>query len=110
MSINYSKTFDALAIRDTSAHNGTVIFNGEQIIKTLVVENELNQTVSMQCQGSVHADFSNVFDIGGSWDVSANTNFPQTCDSYYPYWRAVATCVSSPTTGTLTCHILGVPI
>lgn len=108
MSINQSKTFDALEIRDTNAHNGVTVYNGDFIIKTLIIENGLNQTVTMQCQGSANADFSNSFNIGGEWDVSASTNLPQTCDSYYPYWRLVATCATAPTSGDLTAHVMGV--
>jgi hypothetical protein len=106
--INTDKTFDAVAIRDTSDHEGDIIFNGDFVIKTIVVENEMNETVTCQCQGSVHDDFSNSFDVGGEWDVLASTNLPQTCDAYYPYWRIVATCAIAPTTGTITAHVIGV--
>ena len=108
MAINQEKTFDAEAIRDTSSHNGTTVYNGDFIIKTLIIENELNQIVTMQCQGSAHSDFSNSFNIGGEWDVAASTNSPQTCDSYYPYWRLIATCDTAPTTGTVTAYVMGV--
>ena len=60
---NIDKTFDAEAIRDTSSHNGTTIYNGEYTIKTIIVENELNQQVSLQCQGSMHDDFTHSFNI-----------------------------------------------
>jgi len=106
--INQEKTFDAEAIRDTSSHNGSVVYNGDFVIKSLIVENGLNQAVTFQCQGSAHSDFSNVFNIGSSWDVSASTNLFQTCDSYIPYWRIVAQCSTVPTSGTLTVIILGV--
>ena len=108
MSVNTSRTFDDEEIRDKSSHNGSVVFNGDFIIKTLIVENGLNQIVSCQCQGSAHSDFSNSFDIGGAWNVSANTTQPQTCDSYYPYWRVVATCDIAPASGGLTVIIFGV--
>ena len=108
MGINTSTTFNAEEIRDTNAHNGTVVFNGNFIIKTLIVENSLNQSVSLQCQGSAHEDFSNNFNIGSSFDASATTNLFQTCDTYFPYWRVVATCGTAPTAGDLTIHVLGV--
>lgn len=108
MAINQEKTFDAEAIRDTSSHNGKVIYNGDFIIKTLIIENGLNQTVSLQCQASANSDFSNSFNLGSSFDISAATNDYQTCDSYFPYWRIVATCAIAPTTGSLTVFVMGV--
>jgi hypothetical protein len=108
MSVNSQNTFTDEAIRNTSAHNGATVFNGDFVVKTLIIENGLNQTVSLQCQASAHSDFSNNFDVGSSFDVTASTNSYQTCDSYFPYWRIVATCGTAPTTGTLTVIVLGV--
>lgn len=108
MGINTEKVFDAEAIRNTADHTSSEVFNGEFVIKTLIVENGLNQEVTFQCQGSAEASFSNPFDIGTSWPVTANTNIYQTCDSYIPYWRLVATCATAPTTGTLTVFVIGV--
>ena len=108
MSVLSEKTFDALEIRDTSDHNGDTVFNGSFVDKTIIIENGLNQTVTFQCQASMHSDFSNSFDVGTTWDVSATTNDYQTCESYFPYWRLVASCASSPTTGDVTVHVLGV--
>ena len=108
MSVNSQNTFTDEAIRDTSAHNGATVFNGDFVIKTLIIENGLNQTATFQCQASAHEDFSNSFNVGTEWDVGASTNTYQTCDSYFPYWRAVVTCDTAPTTGTLTVIVLGV--
>ena len=104
--VNSERTFDALEIRDTSAHNGDQVNNFDFQLKTIVVENSLNQTVSLQCQASAHSDFSNSFNVGTSWDVTASTNTYQTCDSYFPYMRLVATCSSSPSSGDLTVHFI----
>ena len=106
--LNKESPIDALAIRDTSDHNSSWVFNGDITVKTLIVENGLNQTCTFQCQGSAHEDFSNVFNIGDSFDVPATTNIFATCDSYIPYWRIIATCATAPTTGTLSVHIFGV--
>ena len=106
--VNLETPINALAIRDTSDHNSSTVFNGDLFIKTLVVENGLNQTVTLQCEGSAHSDFSNHFDIGSPWDVLATTNVYATCDSYIPYWRVVATCGTAPASGTLTVIIFGV--
>ena len=92
MSILSEMTFNAEAIRDTNAHNGTVVFNGDYTVKTLIIENSLNQAVTLQCQASSGSDGY------------------QTCESYFPYWRIVAQCGTSPTSGTLTIHLLGVLI
>ena len=108
MSVNSQKTFEDEAIRDTSTHNGATVFNGDFQVKTIIVENSLNQTVTFQCQASANSDFSNSFDVGNSWDVSASTNTYQTCDSYFPYMRLTATCDTAPTSGDLTVIIYGV--
>lgn len=108
MAVNTSYPINALAIRDTSPHDSDIVFNGDFIIKTLVVENSLNQTVTFQCQGSAHSDFSNSFNIGSSWDVSATTNTYMTCENYFPYWRVTATCATAPSSGTLTVIVFGV--
>jgi len=108
MSVLSEKTFDELEIRDTSNHTGDTVFNGSYIVKTIIIENELNQTITFQCQASMHADFSNNFDVGSSWDVAASTNSYQTCESYFPYWRLTASCASSPSSGNITVYVLGV--
>ena len=108
MSVNSQNTFTDEAIRDTSSHTGSTVFNGDFQIKTLIIENGLNQQVTLQCQGSAHSDFSNNFNIGSSFNVSASTNTYQTCESYFPYWRITATCGTSPTTGDLTVICYGV--
>lgn len=108
MAVNQSKTIDALAIRDTSGHDGDVVFNGDFVIKTLIVENGLNQTCTFQCQGSAHSDFSNSFNIGSAWDVAASTNTYMTCENYFPYWRITATCSVAPSSGTVTVITFGV--
>ena len=108
MSVNSQKTFTDEAIRNTSTHNGDAVFNGDFQVKTIIVENGLNQTVTFQCQASANADFSNSFDVGNTWDVSASTNTYQTCDSYFPYMRLTATCDTAPTSGDLTVIIYGV--
>lgn len=94
-----SVVFNALAIRDTSAHNGTTSQNFGYRVKTIIVNNGLDQTVTLQCQGS--RDGTNWINIGTTWDVVANSQIYQTCETYFPYLRAIATCSVSPTTGTL---------
>ena len=100
------KVFDEEEIRDTNTHNGTTIYLGEFRLKTIIIENELNQQVTLQCQGSAHSDFSNNFNIGNSWNVAASTDTYETCDSYFPYMRLTATCATAPTSGSLTVHFV----
>ena len=57
--VNSEKVFDAEAIRDTNTHNGTVIDLYDFRLKTIIIENSLNQQVTFQCEGSAHSDFSN---------------------------------------------------
>jgi len=108
MSVLSEKTFDELEIRDTNDHNGDTVFNGSFVVKTIIIENSLNQAVTFQCQASMHADFSNNFDVGTEWDVAGSTNDYQTCESYFPYWRLIASCASAPSSGDVTVHVLGV--
>lgn len=108
MSINLSTTFDAEAIRDTSSHNGSTVYNGSFIIKTIIIENGLDEDVTLQCQASMHADFASSFDVGAPFDQAATTVDYQSCDTYFPYWRIEATCGTAPTTGVLTIHVMGV--
>lgn len=108
MAVNTVKAIDALAIRDTNAHTCDTVFNGAFVIKTLVVENGLNQAATFQCQGSANADFSNPFNIGSSFEIAAMTNAYMTCETYIPYWRITATCGTAPTSGTLTVFVFEV--
>jgi len=108
MSVNQQRTINALAIRDTDAHNGDVVFNGDFVIKTLVIENGLDKAVYFQCQASANSDFSNYFNVGSSWEIAATANTYQTCETYFPYWRIVATCSVAPTSGTLSVITFGV--
>jgi len=104
--VNTEMTFDALAIRNTSSQTGSIINNFDFQLKTIIIENELNQIVTLQCQASAHADFANSFNVGSPFDVAANTNTYQTCDSYFPFMRLVATCSVAPTTGALTVYFI----
>lgn len=101
-SVNTEKTFDAESIRDTSNHNGDIVNNFDYQVKTIIIENGLNQETTFQCQGSAHSDFSNSFNIGTSWAVAANTNSYQSCTTFFPFMRLTAICGSAPTTGALT--------
>lgn len=108
MSINKERTFNAFEIRDTNSHNGNTVYNGNFIIKTIIVENDLNEQITLQCQASANADFSKCFNVGSPFNVNANKSVYQTCETYFPYFRMVGECENAPTTGDLTIIILGV--
>ena len=95
--------FEALAIRSTSAQNSASSTNRGYRVKTVIVANGLNQTVTIQCQGS--RDNTNWLNIGTTWDVAASTSIYQSCDTYFPYMRAIATCSVAPASGTLSMWI-----
>lgn len=99
------KIMDALAIRDTSGHNTSVLEELNVIHKTFIIENLLNRDVSLQWQASANEDFSNSFNVGATFIVVAGASDYATCSNLFPFCRIVATAlVSNPTSGTLTIH------
>jgi len=94
-----SVMFEEEAIRDTAAHNSVSVPSHELPVKTVIINNGLNQIVTLQVQAS--RDNTNWFNVGSSFDVAATTWSYQTCDTFFPYGRIVATCSSSPASGTL---------
>ncbi len=62
------------------------------------------QSVALRCEGSARSDFSQFFVIG-EFEASGSSNSFQTCDSYIPYWRLVASCDTAPTSGSLTIFV-----
>lgn len=97
------KAFNALAIRSTAVQNSAESMAGEFEAKTIIIENGLNQSVTIQLQGSRNAVWYN---IGSTFDVAAATNQYQTLSDYFPKYRLQATCSVAPTTGTLNAWIL----
>ena len=104
--VNQEKTFDAEAIRDTNTHNGTAINMYNFQLKTIMIHNHLDQQVTLQCQADVASGFSDPVNVGNSFNVAANTDSYQTCDSFFPFMRMTATCGTAPTTGTLTVYLI----
>ena len=97
--------YDALAIRDTSAHNSSSI-NNMQAGGTLLcfARNSLDQTVDLKYQGSF--DGTSVWkDLATAVTVSATTGTDvQTLTDPWPFVRAVATSTVQPASGSLTVH------
>jgi len=102
------KTFNALAIRDTALKTSTPSEHKQFSPKTIAVCNKLDQLVTFQLQGSFEETFTEVFNIGATFDVAANTNGWQNASVYFPYLRLTAQCTTAPTTGTLTVLFLKV--
>ena len=101
-----SHVFTALAIRDTSNHNGDEAVTGEFMAQTIVVYNGLDQTVTLQLQGS-RDEGTTWIDMGNTFNVSATTNSYETVTDYFPSYRLTAICSGgSPTTGVLDAWIL----
>jgi hypothetical protein len=94
-----AQVLTALAIRDTSPHNSNNSVNFGYKVKTIIINNQLDQAVTCQCQGS--RDGTNWFNVGATWSVSATTLTFETCESYFPYFRTVVTCAIAPTTGAI---------
>ena len=91
--------FDAEAIRDTATHNSVNSTNSNFHLKTIVVSNGLNQTVTLQLQGSRNG--SSWINIGSTFDQAAGTDGYQTSEVFFPYMRITATCSVAPASGTL---------
>jgi hypothetical protein len=99
---NVDKVFDAEAIRDTALKTSTQADSQAFVLKTIIIENGLNQDVTLQLCASANSDFSNSFNVGSSFVVTANTDSYETTDSYFPYLKITAQCSTAPTTGSLT--------
>lgn len=102
---NYSEAqaFTNEAIRDTAAHNSVTVENHGFRVKTIIIDNTLNQSVSLQLQGS--RDGTAWFNVGLAFDIPASTLTYQSSDEYFPHVRFVATCAVAPASGNLNAWI-----
>ena len=98
------KIFDALAIRDTANYFSTITDNIQYNIKTILIQNGLNQILTCQLQGAREDTFTDVYNVGNSFTVNANTNDYQPMTNYFPYLRLKVSS-TTPTTGTLTAYL-----
>jgi hypothetical protein len=94
-----AQVLNALAIRDTNPHTSSTGNSRGFMVKTVIVNNGLNQDVAIQLQGS--RDSTNWFNVGNPATTTATTLTYQTADDYFPYVRAVATCAVAPASGNL---------
>jgi hypothetical protein len=98
--MDQDQIFTEEAIRDTADHNSAVSNTGEFTAETILIENGLNQQVTLQLQGCREGG-STWFDVGDPFNVPASTNDYETVSDYFPCYRVVASCSVSPTTGDL---------
>ncbi len=96
--------FVAEAIRVDTLVTSGISNTGEFTAETIVVHNGLNQTVTIQLQGSV--DETTWLDMGESFNVSATSNDFATVSDYFPWYQITAICSTAPTTGTMDVWIL----
>ena len=96
--------FTALQIRNTSVQTSVVSVSGEFLAKTIIVDNGLNQTVTLQLQGS--DDQTLWLNIGATFDVTATSSDYQTVSDFFPYYRITAVCSTAPTTGDLDVRVI----
>ena len=93
------RLIDDLEIRDTSGHTSGGSENRGFIPKTIVVHNHLDKQVSVQLQGDVESGFSNPITIGAPIVVGDGDDEYATLTDYFPFFRVVATCSVTPTSG-----------
>ena len=91
------QVFDELEIRDQSDHTSECSDMGEFNAENLVAYNHLDTQVNLQLQGSV----DNVvwLDVGSVFSIAAGENDYETVTDYFPCFRVIASCPSTPTTG-----------
>jgi hypothetical protein len=101
--VGEAQVFADEAIRDTSPHNSATMENQGFRVKTIIIDNQLNQSVSLQMQGSRNG--SGFFNVGSPFVIAATTLTYQSSDEYFPHVKFVATCSVAPTSGNLNAWI-----
>jgi len=102
--MDQDQIFEGVEIRDTSSATSNVSQTGEFTAETLLIENTLNEAVTLQLQGCLAGH--DWFDIGDSVNVPASTNDYETVTDYFPCYRMTAICSVAPTSGDLEVWII----
>lgn len=97
------KIFDEVEIRNTSVYNSLESVSGEFHAKTIIVQNGLNEDVTLQLQGARNSVW---FDIGSAFVQGAQSNGYKTVSDYFPKYRLQAQCGQDPSSGSLTSYII----
>lgn len=103
--MDQDQIFTAEAIRDTSDHTSAVSHTGEFTAETILIENGLNQQITLQLQGCRQGG-STWFDIGDPFNVAASTDDYETVTDYFPCYRIITSCATAPTAGDLDIWII----
>jgi len=98
------QVFIALEIRDQVDHESAPATTGEFTAETIIINNGLDQTVTIQLQGS--RDKTTWIDVGPVFNVPAATNDYDTVTDYFPFYQIVASCGADPSSGALDAWIL----
>lgn len=104
--VGEDKIFDALAITDTSNHDSSISDNRFFIPRTILIENTLNQSVTITVQGSRYADFTRFVTVGNGFVVPSGGDAYATIADYLPFLRLRANCIVAPASGSLTAYVL----
>ena len=99
---------NSLAIRDTSDHFSSANDERGFVKKTIIIENDLDQKVDVQLEGSVTSTFTKKFNIGNTLTVDSSKSDYMSCDEYFPYLRVKLNCIIAPTSGNVSVIIAGV--
>ena len=100
--------FSAEAITDTAAHYSVVSDNRATPTETIAVKNDHDEEGTFQFEGSNDVAFDDVWKIGSSFTVPANTKSSEDTTKYFPWVRLKVTYATAPSTGTLTAHLFKV--
>ena len=103
--MDQDQVFTAEAIRDTSSKTSDESATGEFTAETIIIENGLDQQVTLQLQGCRQGG-STWFNVGSSFNVPASTDDYETVTDYFPCYRLTAICSTAPTSGDLDVWII----
>lgn len=95
-------------IRNTSETNSDISDSRGFIPKTVVVENNLNEDVSIQVCGSREVTMTKHEHLGDAFIIAAGETGYATLSDYFPFLRAHMTCSTAPTTGEINIYLLRV--
>ena len=96
-------------IRDTNAHNSSIVDCRIYNLVTFFVINDLNQSVTVQVKGNRVNSVTGALDIGSSFTVAASDSGAKAIaalvDGVLPYMFAQITAGGVPSLGDLSCYV-----
>jgi hypothetical protein len=95
-----------LEIRDQNNHESAMSNMGEFNAETIMVNNQLDQVVTFQLQGTI-AGTGVWCNVGSTFNIGATTKDYVTVTDFFPCYKMVASCdTAAPTTGNLNVWII----